>query len=234
MLELLLWTSLSFIAFMLSTLVYVWTSAIVGRCFGIKVNIVAVGYDIGSWYVSWPGRHWEWRLGFCPLGGYTKFRGRDDGETDRPNLVVKPAPPDAPADSFPAASLGAKITTMLSGPLSQFVLAAILFAIPVCSGGDQLSLSSGEDSTIRPVAVGGINSASGPSSFEGQFQFAAAILSQAFQKFFLYRSFDEWGGFVGGLVTIGAAGTHSWMAWTTCVATLCFIFGVFNLLPIPA
>jgi membrane-associated protease RseP (regulator of RpoE activity) len=209
---------------------------------GIGVKRVCIGFDTGGLYLlRWPGRHWEWVVGLVPLGGYTKFVESED-EIARTNAKSAALPTDLvtesrslvpPLISFQAASPTARIAILLAGPLSQFVLGMICLAIPVTMAAKQLKLTSPNASTIRPCAVSGLAESDRRATIEGQLHLSWDIGSNVFRKIALFRDLEGWGGYLGCLLTCGAAAIRSWSAWFSCLGTVILTLGTMNLLPIP-
>jgi membrane-associated protease RseP (regulator of RpoE activity) len=244
MLQLLTWTALSLAAFMAATTAYVVLQAWLGLSLGVRVIRICVGCDLfGSYLLRWHGRHCEWILGILPLGGYTKFVGSGDEKDDRANaeegadmpadLAPESSSAALPPGSYLAASPAAKIAIQLVGPLSQIALGITFLAIPVAMAAKQLELTSHNASVIRPCVVSGLAESDRSSSCEGQLHLFEDVGTNVFRKILLFRPLDGWGGYLGCMLTCGAAAVHSWSVWLTCIGIVVLTVGVANLLPIP-
>ncbi|MBR9801275.1 hypothetical protein GYB59_06070 [bacterium] len=234
-----LFTALSFAAFLLLILVFELSHAMLGRWLGIRVIRVSIGYDpFDKYLIAWQGRHWEWRIGILPFGGYTKFRGAEDEPVDvdefrddediTPGLDCRPSPP---TDSFQAAGRLARIGVILAGPLSQIVLAIILLAVPVTQRTEQLQYAPRQIGQLEPSAVPGLQITQNAATWEGQWELCSDITTQAIRRYVLFQPLDGWGGFCGWLITGGAAGARSISMWLSFIGLIALLNGVFNLLP---
>jgi membrane-associated protease RseP (regulator of RpoE activity) len=182
-------------------------------------------------------------VGILPLGGYTKFVGSGGKEEVRANSEAVPAmptdlvpetpPAGLPPGSFLAASPTARIAVLSAGPLSQIALGLICLAIPVMTAARQLEQTSPDASAVRPCAVSGLAESDRSSTFEGQLHLSWDIGANLFRKIILFRSLDGWGGFLGCLLTCGAAAVHSWSLWLSCLGIVALTLGAANLLPVP-
>lgn len=234
MVTIVFWALISLLAYLVCTCVYVVAQAIVGMAFGARVEVVSIGFSFGKTSLfSWPGRHWKWQIGYFPFGGFTKFPG-EQVENESGPLTTDDSGQSLPQGSLLALSLIQQILVALSGPVSQLVIAGVLLALPVVFAGDQIVLTSRDETSIQPVAVGGIAVQPVASSLAGQQDFATSIVGGALNKYLLFQPLDGWGGFVGCFLTLGAAAANSWPAWITCFGTLILLNGLSNLLPVPS
>jgi membrane-associated protease RseP (regulator of RpoE activity) len=124
MLYLLLFSFLTLVAYLLLTWIYGFSGAILGHWFGVRVLRVAIGLDVfGRHMISWQGRHWEWRIGLLPFGGYTSFKGIDEEflkGNEVPNNIENSQRLNSelaiPSDSLQAAGMLKRTALMLVGP----------------------------------------------------------------------------------------------------------------------
>lgn len=241
------------LAFYAIIAVYVVAQAVFARMLGLKVECVAIGYAIPERFaIRWKGRHWEWRIGWLPLGGYTKFRNRNDinsvasevSESDGDlNITTHTgSADDATAGGFASEQGGlmfedisavARISLMLAGPLSQFALGIAMLLIPLIVGAPQLRLTSDDAGTIRPVAVSGLSFSSEPSTIQRQVDFVVNVAGYLAPRYFFIEPLKGCGSWIGCFVTLGAVAKQSFSGWLTCVACVAIINGAANLLPIP-
>jgi len=101
---------------------------LVGRWCGIKADVFSVGF--GPELIGRNDKHGtRWRLSLIPLGGYVKFRG-DENATSLPTGSDGQALSAAEQPgSFPGAALWRRAATVAAGPLANFILAIIIFAV---------------------------------------------------------------------------------------------------------
>jgi len=91
---------------------------------GVHVERFSVGF--GRALASWTDRKGtEWRIGWIPLGGYVKMHGME--------TVGEEPPPEGanwrPAEAFHTKPVGDRAIVVAAGPIANFALAAVLFAI---------------------------------------------------------------------------------------------------------
>ena len=95
----------------------------VARRAGVVVEVFSVGFgpEIYGWTSKKTGT--RWRIAAIPLGGYVRMRG-DENEASG-------AVPDADKvpGSFAGASLGWRSAIVLAGPVANFILGILLFAL---------------------------------------------------------------------------------------------------------
>lgn len=94
---------------------------------GVHVERFSVGF--GRAIAAWTDRHGtEWRIGWIPLGGYVKMHGMETMAGD------EPPPGEAPpvwreGQTFHGKSVGDRAIVVAAGPIANFLLAAVLFAL---------------------------------------------------------------------------------------------------------
>ena len=95
----------------------------VARRASVIVEVFSVGFgpEIYGWTSKKTGT--RWRIAAIPLGGYVRMRG-DENEASG-------AAPDADKvpGSFAGASLGWRSAIVLAGPVANFILGILLFAL---------------------------------------------------------------------------------------------------------
>lgn len=109
---------------------------LVARWCGVKVETFSVGF--GRELVGFTDRHQtRWKVGWVPLGGYVKFLGDE-------NAASAPARGDnAAADdprSFQAKSVGRRAAIVVAGPVANFILAIIIYALMFGTVGKPVTL----------------------------------------------------------------------------------------------
>lgn len=136
---------------------------LVARAFGVKVDRFAIGF--GRALFSRTDRHGiEWRLGWMPLGGYVKFSGDLDASSvpDRRGLdalkaeIVSRDGIGAERDYFHFKPIWQRMLIVAAGPVSNFVLAILIFTVLFSLVGVELRPARvAEVSPGSPAAVAG-------------------------------------------------------------------------------
>ena len=100
---------------------------LVARWCGIRVLVFSMGF--GPELAGFNDRHGtRWKLSLIPLGGYVKFFG-DDNEASVPDPVVLAAMSEEDRGrSFFGQSVGRRAAVVVAGPLTNFILAIVIFA----------------------------------------------------------------------------------------------------------
>ncbi len=112
----------------LSLLVFVHEMGhyLVGRWSGIGVSVFSIGFgpeligrtdELGT----------RWKICAIPLGGYVKFYGDQDAASGM-QAPLEGLSPEEKARTFSGASLGRRAATVAAGPISNFLLAILIFA----------------------------------------------------------------------------------------------------------
>ncbi len=91
---------------------------IVGRLSGIAVEVFSIGFGPKLFGFSRNGT--EYRISILPLGGFVKFAGSHPAEQMPQGLVGKP---------FLSAPLYQRVLTVAAGPVANFLLAVVVYAI---------------------------------------------------------------------------------------------------------
>ena len=101
---------------------------LVARWCGIKAETFSIGF--GPELIGRNDRHGtRWRLSLIPLGGYVKFLG-DENAASLPSGSQAPALSEAErAQAFPTAALWRRAATVAAGPIANFILAIVIFAV---------------------------------------------------------------------------------------------------------
>jgi regulator of sigma E protease len=100
---------------------------LVARWCGIRVLVFSMGF--GPELAGFNDRHsTRWMLSLIPLGGYVKFFG-DDNEASVPDPAVLAAMSEEDRRrSFFGQSVGRRAAVVVAGPLTNFILAIVIFA----------------------------------------------------------------------------------------------------------
>ena len=111
---------------------------LVGRWCGIKAETFSVGF--GPEIIGRTDSHGtRWKLSLIPLGGYVKFLG-DENATSLPTGADDPQLNEADrAHSFQNAALWRRAATVVAGPMANFILAILIFAVTFGINGRMVS-----------------------------------------------------------------------------------------------
>jgi regulator of sigma E protease len=100
---------------------------LIARLCGIKVLVFSIGFgpELVGFYDR---RGTRWKISAIPLGGYVKFFG-DENEASVPDAATLAAMTEEERkQSFPAQPVGARAAVVAAGPITNFILAIVLFA----------------------------------------------------------------------------------------------------------
>ncbi len=149
----LIWTNgLSFI-FILSVVVFIHEMGhyVVARYNGVRVDVFSIGF--GREIFGWNDRAGtRWKVSLVPLGGYVKMFGDADA-TSMPGDDVPKMTPQERAVSFHHKRLGQRTAIVLAGPLANFVLAVVIFAVQFATLGQPI-VPSEVPAEISMIAAG--------------------------------------------------------------------------------
>src|SRR5215470_15451555 len=90
----------------------------VARLVGVKVLRFSVGFGRVIWSRRFGPDRTEWALSVIPLGGYVKMADEREGDV---------SPADLPR-AFNRQSIGKRMAIVVAGPVSNLLLAVLLFA----------------------------------------------------------------------------------------------------------
>ncbi|MBV9331978.1 MAG: site-2 protease family protein, partial [Alphaproteobacteria bacterium] len=101
---------------------------LVARLFGVRVETFSIGF--GRELFGWNDRHGtRWKVSLLPLGGYVKFLGDADVASGTPDLEkIGKMSAQERAQTFPSKPVYQRALIAAAGPLTNFVLAAAIFA----------------------------------------------------------------------------------------------------------
>jgi regulator of sigma E protease len=99
---------------------------LVARWFGVGAETFSIGFgrEIGGWTDK---RGTRWKVGWLPLGGYVKFIG-DEHAASAPGDLSNLSPEDRER-SFHHRPVWQRFLIVLAGPVSNFLLAILIFAV---------------------------------------------------------------------------------------------------------
>ena len=124
---------------------------IAGRAFGAAVESFSIGFG-KPLYERKDSRGTRWRINWIPLGGFVKFAGEsqlagDVGKVEG-GLVGKP---------YPDLGVGQRSIVSLSGPMANFILASLIFALLIgVFGRPNVEVGVSDVLAESPAARGGL------------------------------------------------------------------------------
>ncbi|MDO1583926.1 RIP metalloprotease RseP [Rhizobium oryzicola] len=114
----------------LSLLVFVHEMGhyLVGRWSGIRVTAFSIGFgpEIAGFT---DGHGTRWKLSLIPLGGYVRFFGDEDASSRPDAAGLKFLTPEERAQTLAGAKLWKRAATVAAGPIANFLLAIVIFAV---------------------------------------------------------------------------------------------------------
>lgn len=101
---------------------------LVGRLCGVKVETFSLGFGprIARFYDR---KGTEWALSAIPLGGYVKFKGDLNAASMPDQAAMDAMPVEDRNDSFPHKSIPQRAAIVAAGPIANFILAFVIFAV---------------------------------------------------------------------------------------------------------
>ncbi len=102
---------------------------------GVYVEAFSIGF--GRALATWQDRQQTtWKIGWIPLGGYVKMNGQERPEDATPEARAR----WIPGRTFHEKSVGSRAIIVAAGPIANFVLAALLFALLFATVGQPVIL----------------------------------------------------------------------------------------------
>ncbi|MBW4708771.1 RIP metalloprotease RseP [Roseobacter sp. YSTF-M11] len=149
----LIWTIAAFVlALSVIVAIHEYGHYIVGRWSGIQADVFSLGFGPVLWS-RMDKRGTRWQVAALPFGGYVKFAGDANAASGKDDEAMAEAEAD-PARlraTMHGAPLWARTATVAAGPIFNFVLSIIVFAIMLMSSGvSRDPLTVGE---LRPLPV---------------------------------------------------------------------------------
>ncbi len=100
---------------------------LVARWFGVKANVFSVGF--GKPLFGWTDkRGTRWQLAAIPLGGYVQFAGDLNASSETDDEAISAMRPEERAQTFAAHPLWQRALIVAAGPLTNFLVAIVIFA----------------------------------------------------------------------------------------------------------
>jgi regulator of sigma E protease len=130
---------------------------LVARWYGVRVLVFSIGF--GPELFGFNDRYGtRWKVSAIPLGGYVKFFG-DENAASVPDQAAVAAMSEAERKvSFVHQKVGPRAAVVVAGPLANFILAIVIFAIAAMVYGRQITLPRVD--TVQP------NSAAAAAGFQ--------------------------------------------------------------------
>ena len=129
------WTVLSFLL-VIGPLIFVHELGhyFVGRWFGVKADVFSIGFgrEIAGWTDK---RGTRWKLAWLPLGGYVRFSG-DMNPASQPSPEWLALPAEERNRTFQAKPVWQRFLIVAAGPVTNFILAILIFAAFLLSLGE--------------------------------------------------------------------------------------------------
>jgi len=111
---------------------------LVARWCGVRVEVFSVGF--GPEVFGFVDRkNTRWKFSWIPLGGYVKFFGDDNAASVPDNEKIKEMSREERSDSFHAKALSARSAVVAAGPIANFILAIVIFAVMFSVFGRQIA-----------------------------------------------------------------------------------------------
>jgi regulator of sigma E protease len=121
---------------------------LVARWNGVRVDVFSIGF--GGEVFGWHDKHGtRWRISWVPLGGYVKFFG-DAGATSAQGEGLEEMSAADRAVSFHHKRLWQRASIVVAGPVANFILAIVIFAVMFATVGQRIS-----DPLVVDVMPGG-------------------------------------------------------------------------------
>lgn len=114
----------------LSLLVFVHEMGhyLIGRWSGIRVTAFSVGF--GPELLGRTDKHGtRWKISAIPLGGYVRFFGDEDASSKPDSDTLSGMSPQDRAQTLAGAKLWKRAATVAAGPIANFLLAILIFAV---------------------------------------------------------------------------------------------------------
>ena len=112
---------------------------LVGRWCGVTIKAFSIGF--GPELFGFYDKHGtRWKFSAIPLGGYVKFEGDENAASVPDEEAMKAMGGDARSGSLHAQPLWARASIVAAGPLANFLLSIVIFAVLLFSYGKPLMI----------------------------------------------------------------------------------------------
>ena len=111
----------------------------IARLCGVAIETFSIGF--GPELYGWNDKHGtRWRLAAIPFGGYVKFAG-DQGPASSPDdEFLSRLSPEQRADNFHFKPVWQRMAVVAAGPLANFALSIVVFALIFMFVGQQITV----------------------------------------------------------------------------------------------
>ena len=111
---------------------------LVARWCGVKVKAFSIGFgrEIFGFYDRYGTR---WRFAWIPLGGYVKFLDDENSASVPSKAALENMTPAERAGAFQTQSLASRSAIVAAGPVANFILAIVIFALTFTFVGVQVT-----------------------------------------------------------------------------------------------
>jgi regulator of sigma E protease len=110
---------------------------LVARWNGVRIETFSIGF--GGEIFGWNDKHGtRWRVSWVPLGGYVKFFG-DAGASSAQSDGLDKMTDEERAVSFHHKGLWQRASVVVAGPVANFILAIVIFAVMFATFGRPVS-----------------------------------------------------------------------------------------------
>jgi regulator of sigma E protease len=125
---------------------------LVARWCGVKVKAFSIGF--GREIYGFYDRHGtRWRLAWIPLGGYVKFLDDENSASVPSKAALERMSADEQAGAFQTKSLAARSAIVAAGPIANFILAIVIFAVTFTFVGIQVTAPRVDELVPEGVAA---------------------------------------------------------------------------------
>ena len=101
---------------------------LVARWCGVNIKAFSIGF--GREIFGFFDRHGtRWRIAWIPLGGYVKFMDDENAASAGPSASLEEMTPEERAGAFHAKPLWQRAAVVAAGPIANFLLAIVIFAL---------------------------------------------------------------------------------------------------------
>src|SRR4029453_9230315 len=125
---------------------------LVARWCGVKVKAFSIGF--GKEIFGFYDRHGtRWRVAWIPLGGYVKFLDDENSASVPSKAALQRMTADEQAGAFQTKSLAARSAIVAAGPIANFILAIVIFAVTFTFFGVQVTAPRVDELVAEGVAA---------------------------------------------------------------------------------
>ena len=141
---------------------------LVARWCGVKIKAFSIGFgrEIFGFYDRYGTR---WRFAWIPLGGYVKFLDDENSASVPSRAALEKMTPVERAGAFQSQPLAARCAIVAAGPVANFLLAIVIFALTFTFVGVQVTAPRVDELVADgPAATAGFRSGDVIVSIDGQ------------------------------------------------------------------